>query len=374
MNERVTNRRNWEIYAILCICIKLMTCQFAFADRGLDLAAEMVASLESDPHFDSDEKTALYRVLMGSYPRSRAVFLFDFLSHMAELNQKGILRLSQYSILTQYNTPWVGRLKSLDDNEFYNFKRFFRSVLKRSISKVAGHKRKFDRTISTTNESSASSSSFSSTSSAATASLNTSTSSQSANREQLNKKRKVTRIDVTDGEETETDEESDKTNKQRAAMDEVPSSALEQQPAYGFVSFPSFSTSSASCLVPQTPAAAALLYRRHRRDMKVLAEWIQKRAEWAEGQYGLALAHLLGIGVPFDIELAIEHLKEAANSGHAQANYELGLIRLHFQGIGGAPQNLEVALKYFQEAENLGHPEAGQYVATLKKTLNATTR
>ena len=84
-------------------------------------------------------------------------------------------------------------------------------------------------------------------------------------------------------------------------------------------------------------------------------KWLHKAAELdADAQYLLANYYLWGYYVPKDEEKGRELYRQAAERGHAEAAYQLGLC--YFHGRGGVSKDREEAAKWFQKS-GLGEPE-----------------
>ncbi len=83
----------------------------------------------------------------------------------------------------------------------------------------------------------------------------------------------------------------------------------------------------------------------------------------AEAQFELARLYERGIGVPQDIEKALEHYWKAADNDFADAVNDLGF--LHFQGGLGIVRDQKKAIGLFEKAAALRHPEAMFNLAAL---------
>ncbi len=76
----------------------------------------------------------------------------------------------------------------------------------------------------------------------------------------------------------------------------------------------------------------------------------------AESQYALALAHVGGLEVKHDLKAAAGWFKKAADQGHMESQYELGVI--YSEGAGQVSKNNGKAADWFQQAAKQGHLQA----------------
>ncbi|XP_001603280.1 DAP3-binding cell death enhancer 1 [Nasonia vitripennis] len=72
--------------------------------------------------------------------------------------------------------------------------------------------------------------------------------------------------------------------------------------------------------------------------------------------FNLALCYELGLGTSTDYAKAVKYYKRAADKGHADAMYNLGIY--HAQGKGGLRTNLDTARQLFTEAAKKGQTQA----------------
>ncbi|KAJ8681277.1 hypothetical protein QAD02_017064 [Eretmocerus hayati] len=77
-----------------------------------------------------------------------------------------------------------------------------------------------------------------------------------------------------------------------------------------------------------------------------------------ESMFNLALCYELGLGTSANYAKAVKYYKKAADKGHADAMYNLGVY--HAQGKGGLKINLDAARHLFTEAAKKGHIPAVQ--------------
>lgn len=88
-------------------------------------------------------------------------------------------------------------------------------------------------------------------------------------------------------------------------------------------------------------------------------EWFQEAAQQghAEAQYTLAWMYAQGQGVPQNLTQAVRLFRQAALKGYAEAQYVLGSMYAKGQGI---PQNLTQAARWYVKAALQGHTAARQ--------------
>jgi TPR repeat protein len=89
------------------------------------------------------------------------------------------------------------------------------------------------------------------------------------------------------------------------------------------------------------------------KDYPQALEWAQLSAsKSAEGRYQLAELYYRGLGVSQDYPLALQHYRQAARQGLANAQYRSGQMLAKGQG---AAQDLPAAKRYLQQAAEQGH-------------------
>lgn len=76
---------------------------------------------------------------------------------------------------------------------------------------------------------------------------------------------------------------------------------------------------------------------------------------WANAAYNLGYVSYLGTSIPRDPKTAIAYYIEAAQAGHAYANYLMGV--LYQDGSEYTPQNDSIACRYYKAAAQLGDVE-----------------
>jgi SEL1 protein len=91
--------------------------------------------------------------------------------------------------------------------------------------------------------------------------------------------------------------------------------------------------------------------------------WFQRgiKSGDAGSQYGMALMHLHGLGVPKNTLKAHEYLKAAADQDYSPAQIALGALYLD----QGTATDIQVANRYFEFAARYGHIEAYYFLAEL---------
>jgi hypothetical protein len=87
----------------------------------------------------------------------------------------------------------------------------------------------------------------------------------------------------------------------------------------------------------------------------------------AGATFNLGLCFEQGLGVPKNMEKAMDYYFAAALMGHAKAMYNLAIFYL--QGYGGLQKNRSMARRYLQAAANLGLAEA-KHALGLEVTAN----
>ncbi|XP_012277180.1 uncharacterized protein LOC105697980 [Orussus abietinus] len=83
--------------------------------------------------------------------------------------------------------------------------------------------------------------------------------------------------------------------------------------------------------------------------------------------FNLGLCHELGLGTVIDCVKAAKYYEEAANKGHADAMYNLGVY--YAQGRGGVSMDLNRARSLFTNAAQLGQVNA-QHALSLEKSIS----
>ena len=89
------------------------------------------------------------------------------------------------------------------------------------------------------------------------------------------------------------------------------------------------------------------------------AKWFQIAADQghAEAQYNLGLAYHNGIGVPRDYGQALRWYRLAASRGHGMAQFNIGLMHAKGEGV---PPDLVVAYVWFNLSAAQGGIAGGQ--------------
>lgn len=95
-------------------------------------------------------------------------------------------------------------------------------------------------------------------------------------------------------------------------------------------------------------------------DPEAAAGWFYRAAEQghAGAQFNLGLLYLHGEGVPQNTSTALEWFTRSAEQGNTDAQNNLGVIYL--TGEGGVPQNKDLAVEWFRKAAEQGNEEAKQ--------------
>ncbi|XP_076236005.1 uncharacterized protein LOC143180276 [Calliopsis andreniformis] len=88
----------------------------------------------------------------------------------------------------------------------------------------------------------------------------------------------------------------------------------------------------------------------------------------AASMFNLGLCYELGLGTLIDQAKAAQYYYDAAQQGHADATYNLGVF--HAQGKGGFSVDIDRARSYFVEAAKLGQSQA-QHALDLEKRYQA---
>jgi TPR repeat protein len=78
----------------------------------------------------------------------------------------------------------------------------------------------------------------------------------------------------------------------------------------------------------------------------------------------------MGHGIAKDDHKAVELYQKAADKGHANALYNLGLY--HYYGEGGLAKDLKQAESLFKRAADLGHEKAASAAASVAEELKAS--
>ena len=101
----------------------------------------------------------------------------------------------------------------------------------------------------------------------------------------------------------------------------------------------------------------------------MVAKWYRKAAQLGhpEAQYNLGIAYIEGIGVSYDPKRAAEYFETAAASGITEAAFNLGLI--YENGLLGDTQPDEALLWYKTAADN-GNIDARRAMEQLAKSMN----
>jgi len=86
--------------------------------------------------------------------------------------------------------------------------------------------------------------------------------------------------------------------------------------------------------------------------------WLKTAAERGnlQAQYNLGQVYGGGLGVEADAAVALAYLTKAANAGHPDALYDMGVY--HYNGIGGVEKDEKAAFIFFENAASTGHGEA----------------
>jgi hypothetical protein len=87
------------------------------------------------------------------------------------------------------------------------------------------------------------------------------------------------------------------------------------------------------------------------------AELYQKAADQghAEAQYNLGMLYERGDGVPMVLSVATELYQKAADQGHVEAQFHLGWL---YEGVKGVPMDLGKSVELYQKAADQGHAKA----------------
>lgn len=92
----------------------------------------------------------------------------------------------------------------------------------------------------------------------------------------------------------------------------------------------------------------------------------------ANSQYSIARSYELGKRVKSDNAKAIEWYTKAADQGHVDAAYRLGLI--YYKGVGGFKINLKKAFKYISQAANKNHKNSQANLAKMYENGDGVKR
>jgi len=85
----------------------------------------------------------------------------------------------------------------------------------------------------------------------------------------------------------------------------------------------------------------------------------------ARGQFGLAIMHDLGEGVPQNSEQAAKWYRLAAEQGYADAQNNLGVMYEEGEGVG---RNYEEAIKWYRKAAESGNRDAPNNIGVMYMT------
>lgn len=83
----------------------------------------------------------------------------------------------------------------------------------------------------------------------------------------------------------------------------------------------------------------------------------------SNAQYSIARAYQLGKRMKTDKGKALKWYTKAANQGHLEASYRLGLI--YYKGIGGYEIDLKKAFKYISQAAKANHKRSQAHMAKM---------
>lgn len=99
------------------------------------------------------------------------------------------------------------------------------------------------------------------------------------------------------------------------------------------------------------------------------AGWFFRAAEkgHAEAQFNLGLLYLHGDGVEKDIEAALKWFTQSAEQGNADAQNNLGVIYLTGEGV---EQDSDEAIKWFEKAAEQGNEEAKENLEAVRSEQN----
>lgn len=92
----------------------------------------------------------------------------------------------------------------------------------------------------------------------------------------------------------------------------------------------------------------------------------------ASAQYSIARSYELGNRVKSDNAKAIEWYTKAADQGHVDAAYRLGLI--YYKGVGGFKVNLNKAFRYISQAANKNHKNSQANLAKMYENGDGVKR
>ena len=94
------------------------------------------------------------------------------------------------------------------------------------------------------------------------------------------------------------------------------------------------------------------------------AKWFRKAADQghADAQYGLGMFYNEGIGVPKNYTEAVKWYRKAAEQGLAEAQYGLGLC--YYNGWG-VPKNYAEAVKWLRKSAQQGDADAQKVLKQL---------
>jgi TPR repeat protein len=105
-------------------------------------------------------------------------------------------------------------------------------------------------------------------------------------------------------------------------------------------------------------------YGGHEQDYKEAVKWWLLAAEQghADAQYGLGLCYKYGSGVDKDLSEAVKWWLLAAEQGYADAQYGLGWC---YENGSGVDKDLSEAFKWYSKAAKQGHAGAKDRLKTL---------
>ena len=111
----------------------------------------------------------------------------------------------------------------------------------------------------------------------------------------------------------------------------------------------------------------------HRGDYDEAVKGFKLLAEEGDprGQYGLAIMHDLGEGVPQSSKKAMDYYRAAAKQGFADAQNNLGVMYDQGEGIDN---NYKEALKWYKLAAENGNKDAPNNIGVLYMTGQGTSR
>lgn len=109
------------------------------------------------------------------------------------------------------------------------------------------------------------------------------------------------------------------------------------------------------------------------KDVATAIRWYRAAAQLGhpEAQYNLGIAHIEGIGTAYDPRLAASFFEQAANAGITEAAYNLGLI--YENGLLGAVDT-KSAIYWYKNAADRGSPEGQVALDQLSAALNMSKK